>query len=211
MFLVVGTVIAFVPDSTQWRLREFLSSISSMNNGVTFRHEVQFYLSDSALVESFARAVAVALSSGNAAIVVATKSHRESLNQKLAGDSLDIDAAIKSGLYIVQDADEMLSRILLNDALDRLPLFESLCALVEYAANATKTERPRVVICGEGVGILCAGGNLKAAMQIEELCNDLAQLYEVEILCAYPLNSVEEQDSNAQERIAALHTASYHG
>ena len=182
-----------------------------MNNVVIFRHEVQFYSSDGELVESFARTVAAALNSGYAAIVVATRSHRESLKQKLIEGRLDIDTAIKGGLYIAQDADEMLPRILLNGTLDRLPFFENLCALVEHAAKATKAERPRVVICGEGVGILCAGGNLKAALQIEEVCNDLAQLYEVEILCAYPLDSVQEQDSTAQECIAAVHTARYLG
>lgn len=180
-----------------------------MNRNATFRHEVQFYSSDSALLESFARFIRNALKSHTAVIVLATKSHRESLVQRLSAEGFDIDCAMQHGMYISLDAVEMLSTIIVNGAPDLLRFFEGLCGLIESAAKASETEHPRVAICGECVGVLCAEGNMKAAIQLEEVGNDLAQSYDVEILCAYPSSSFCEEHTEAYERICAQHTAAY--
>jgi hypothetical protein len=180
-----------------------------MNRNAAFRHEVHFYSSDSALLESFARFIAHALKSHTAVVVLATKSHRESLVQRLSGEGLDIDYAMQHGMYISLDAVEMLSTIMVNGTPDRLRFFEGVCSLIECAAEASKTEHPRVAICGECVGVLCAEGNVNAAIQLEEVGNDLAQSYDVEIMCAYPLNSFHEESAEAYEHICAQHTAAY--
>ena len=172
-------------------------------------HEVQFYSSDSVLVESFARFIASALKSHNPVIVLATKSHREGLIQKLAGEGFDMDDAIKQGIYIALDAAETLSTIMVNGEPDRLRFFDGLCGLIETAAKAAKTEHPLVAICGECVGLLCAEGNMDAAIRLEEVGNDLAESNNVKIMCAYPLSSFREEDSDAYERICAEHTAIY--
>ena len=172
-------------------------------------HEVQFYSSDSVLVESFARFIASALKSHNPVIVLATKSHREGLIQKLAGEGFDMDDAIKQGIYIALDAAETLSTIMVNGEPDRLRFFDGLWGLIETAAKAAKTEYPLVAICGECVGLLCAEGNMDAAIRLEEVGNDLAESNNVKIMCAYPLSSFREEDSDAYERICAEHTAIY--
>jgi hypothetical protein len=186
-------------------------AVGLMRNSVYFHsnHEVQFYSSDTVLLECFARFIARALKSHNPVIVLATELHREGLIQKLAGAGFDVDDAIKQGIYISLDAAETLSTIMVNGGPDRLRFFDGLSSLIETAAKAAKTEHPRVAICGEGVGLLCVDGNMNAAIQVEEVGNDLAQSYDVDILCAYPLNSFREEDSNAYERVCAEHTAVY--
>jgi hypothetical protein len=180
-----------------------------MDANVTFRHVVQFYSSDSAILESFADFVSTALTSHNAVIVLATKSHREGLVQRLAERGCDVDAAIQHGMYISLDAAEMLSTIMVNGTPDRLRFFEGLCGLIESAGKAAKTKPPRVAICGECAGLLCAEENVNTAVQLEEVANDLAQSYDVEIMCAYPLSSLHEEHTQAYERICAQHTAVY--
>jgi hypothetical protein len=191
------------------RLSNMTDCVWFMDTNVTFRHEVQFYSSDLALLESFARFISSALKSHNAVIVLATKSHREGLVQRLAEEGFDVDGAIKHGMYVSLDAAEMLSTIIVNGAPDRLRFFEGLCGLIESAAKAAKTEHPRVAICGECVGVLCAEGNVNAAIQLEEVGNDLAQSYDVEIMCAYPLSSFTKEQTGAYQRICAEHTAVY--
>lgn len=176
-----------------------------MDIDIHSRHEVQFYSSDSVLVESFARVIASALKSHNSAIVIATKSHRESIIQKLAEEGLDVDDAIKQGIYISLDAAETLSTIMLNGVPDRLRFFEGLCSLIDSAGKAVKAEHPRVAICGECVGLLWAEGNVNAAIRLEEVGNDLAESNDVEIICAYPIRS--DEDSDAYERVSREHTA----
>ena len=62
------------------------ANLESSGRADARRHEVQFYSSDSVLLESFVRLLATALESGGAAIVLATKSHREGLVQRLQGE-----------------------------------------------------------------------------------------------------------------------------
>ena len=129
--------------------------------------------------------------------------------KRQAEEGFDVDGAIKHGMYVSLDAAEMLSTIIVNGAPDRLRFFEGLCVLIESAAKAAKTEHPRVAICGECVGVLCAEGNVNAAIQLEEVGNDLAQSYDVEIMCAYPLSSFTKEQTGAYQSICAEHTAVY--
>jgi len=61
---------------------------------------------------AFTRFIAAALKAGNAAIVLATKSHRESLLQKLKADGVDTDAALQQGTYVPLDAADELSKVM---------------------------------------------------------------------------------------------------
>ena len=172
-------------------------------------HEVQFYSSDVVLIESLSRFIARALRSRNAVVVLATKAHREGLVQQLTGQGFDMDDAMERGSYISLDANDALSTFMVDGAPDRLRFFEGLCTLIESAVKAAQTERLCVSICGECVGILCAQGNVKAAIRLEEVANDFAQSHNVEMMCAYPLSSFDDEHAGAYERICAEHTAIY--
>jgi DNA-binding NarL/FixJ family response regulator len=174
------------------------------------RHEVQFYSDDAVFVESFARFIADALKAGNAAIVLATKSHLNSLLQKLRTEEVDIDGAIQRGAYISVDADDSLSSILVDDLPESARFFEGADGLIKAACNAAKAEYPRVACCGERVGLLWADGKTDAAIRLEQLCNDLCQSHEIDMLCAYPLNASRgEEDEQAFRSICAAHSAVY--
>jgi DNA-binding NarL/FixJ family response regulator len=173
-------------------------------------HEVQFYSSDSVLLESFGRLLASTLESGDAAIVLATKSHRERLVQRLQAEGFDVDVAIRQGTYISLDAADTLSTIMTNGVPDRAGFLKGLTGLIASAAKAAKKEHPRIAICGECVGLLCALGNRNAAMRLEEAGNDLLKAHNVDIMCAYPLSSFPDgKDAQVFQSICAGHTAVY--
>ena len=77
-------------------------------------HSVQFYFEDRLLIEGLAGLVATALVSGDAAIVIASKSHRETLARELKDRDLNITRAIAGGRFVCLDASETLARIMLN-------------------------------------------------------------------------------------------------
>jgi DNA-binding NarL/FixJ family response regulator len=170
------------------------------------RHEMLIYSDDAVLVESFTRFIATTLMANNAAIVLATKSHREILAQRLRERGFDIDGAIQQGTFISLDAAEMLSTIMVNSVPDRVLFFEGLRGLIESTAKAAKTEHPRVAIFGECVGLLYAEGNLNAAISLEKAGNNLAKTHNIDILCAYPWFQGKEGDS-AFNGICAEHSA----
>jgi len=62
----------------------------------------------------------------------------------------------------------------------------------EAAAKAGK-KRPRVAVCGERAGRLWAEGKTNEVIQLERFCDTLAETYEVDILCVYPLPRDQEE------------------
>jgi DNA-binding NarL/FixJ family response regulator len=173
-------------------------------------HEVLFYSDDAVFLESFTRSIAAALKAGNAAIVLATKSHRESLIQRLKAECVDVDRAIQQGTYISSDAANSISTIMVDGLPDPVRYFEGVSCLIEAASKAAKAEHPRVAICGERVGLLWAEGKTDAAIRLEQLGNDLAKTREVNILCAYPLSSIHgREDEHMFQSICAEHSAVY--
>ena len=82
------------------------------------RHEVGFYSDDARLLDDLTRFIEAALKAGNAAIVVATESHRDSLLLRLQAHGLDIGAAIEQGRYIALDAADALPKFGLRDVPD---------------------------------------------------------------------------------------------
>jgi CheY-like chemotaxis protein len=163
--------------------RRFVSSVLDANHHLC--HEVQLYSDDSVLVEAFARFTAASLTIGQAAIVLATEAHREAL-------ALSLKAKVET--------------IMVGGAPDRHRFFDACRGLIDSAGKATNASRPRVAICGECVGLLCAGGNLSAALSLEKAGNELVTTSDVDILCGYPWAGWEDGERSFS-RVCAEHTA----
>jgi len=174
------------------------------------RHEVLFYSDDAVLLDGFTRFIAAALKAGNAAIVLATKSHRDSLLQRLKAEGVDTDGALHQGTYLPLDAADALSTVMVDGLPDPARFLAGISGLIEGAAKAAKSEQSRVVVCGEGVALLQAEGKTDAATRIEQGCNDLAKTHEVDILCAYPCSSFHgEEGEHVFQSICMEHSAVY--
>jgi DNA-binding NarL/FixJ family response regulator len=157
------------------------------------RHEILFCSDDAAVVDGFARFVAAALNAADAAIVLVTESHRTRLLQELRTQGVDIDGAIERGTCLSFDADVAPDPVRFLDAING----------VREAATKAGKGHPRVAFCGERAGRLWAAGRTAEAVQLEQLCGELAQ--DVDILCAYPVPFTN--DDQALTRICAEHTA----
>jgi DNA-binding NarL/FixJ family response regulator len=178
------------------------------DEGITRHHQAQFYSDDAILLDGLTQFVEVALNAGNAAIVVATESHRDSLLLRLQAHGLDVASAIEEGRYIALDAAETLSTVMFSDTPD-LAQFERLLGnLIATAAKATKKKHARVAVFGECVHLLCAQGNTEAAIQFEKVSNLLIKRYNVDIRCGYPLGCLRgEQGHQVFQQICAEHSA----
>ena len=174
------------------------------------RHEVLFYSDDTVFLDSCARFIAAALGAGDVAAVVATESHRDSLFQRLKAEGLDVDAEIKHGRYISLDVAKTLATFMVNDMPDWEYFFEVVGGLVSGAAKAGKGEHSRVAMWGECGPLLWAEGKVDAAIRLEQLKNQLATIYEFDLLCAYALSSFQgEEDEHVFQSICAEHSAVY--
>jgi hypothetical protein len=199
------------PAPGRRRSKETFASLApplSQEGRVIHCHQVQFYSDDASLLAGFTRFVETALAAGNAVIVVATESHRNSLLQRLQVHGVDVFAAIEKGSYIPLDVADTLSTFMVNDLPDPVRFLKIAGDLVAAAAKAAKGERPRVAACGECAPILWAQGRADAAIQLEHLWDEIAKTCDVDILCGYVLNSCQrERESHIYERICAEHSA----
>ena len=147
-------------------------------------HFVQFYEADEFLVNSICRFITTGLSSDDACIVVATKTHRDELDECLKARGLDVAAASASGQYVALDAEETLSKFMIKGSPEPEPFDELIGNIITQAGKG----RNRVRVFGEMVALLWAEGNCNAAIRLEELWNDLQKKHSFLLFCAYPIN-----------------------
>ncbi|HSZ62999.1 MAG TPA: response regulator [Terriglobales bacterium] len=174
------------------------------------RHEAGFYSDDRFVLDSLTQFIGAALETGNAAIVVATKSRRDSLLPRLQACGLEMSIAIEQGRYITLDAADTLSTFMINGMPDPVLFLKLLGDLVVTAAKSANGEQARVAIFGDMCHLLWAQGNADAAIQVEKLGNQLIKTQNVDILCGYSVGGVRGgMDSHTFQRICAEHTAVY--
>lgn len=151
-------------------------------------HFVQFYETDSFLLNSLSDFMSAGLRAGDACIVVGTEAHRESLEERLQVNGLDVAAAIARGQYVSLDASEILSKFMIEGTPDPARFAEVIGGIIARAAEG----RQHVRIFGEMVALLWAEGHNSAALQLEELWNDLHKTRSFLLFCAYPISNFDE-------------------
>ena len=171
-------------------------------------HEVQFYSDDSLFLDGFTRFLGAALKTGSPAVFIGTASHRNMLLERLHAESPDIRTAIRQGGYVALDAVEFLSNFMVSDMPDPGWFLKVVDDLIAAARKGANGEHLRVAACGECAHLLWAQGKADAAIRLEELWNEIARTYNVDILCGYSLESLRcEEDSYTFRRICEEHSA----
>ena len=126
----------------------------------------------------------------------------------LKAEGVDVDRALQRGTFIALDASETFSTIMVNGLPDPVRFLSFTNGFIEAIAKTAKAEHPRIVLCGEGVGLLWVEGKTDAAFRVEELCNVLAETQDVDVLCAYPLKSFHgEEDEQRFQNICSEHSS----
>jgi hypothetical protein len=126
----------------------------------------------------------------------------------LQAQGLDIGAAIEQGRYISLDAADTLSTFMINEMPDPVRFLEAAGNLIMAAAKSAKGEHPRVAVCGECEPPLWTLGMGEAAIRLEQLWDEIAKTYDVDILCGYPLGSFQGgMGSHIFDRLCSAHSA----
>ena len=149
-------------------------------------HFVQFYEADGFLLNSLSGFIGTAINSGDAAIVLATKEHREGLDELLRSNGLDVANARACGRYVSLDAAETLSKFMVDGAPNPGAFHELMSGVIGSVTDG----RSRVRAFGEMVALLWAEGNYDGAIRLEELWNDLQKAHSFSLFCAYPMHGL---------------------
>jgi signal transduction histidine kinase len=169
-------------------------------------HTVQFYAEDTFLLDDLSRFIGTALVAGDAAVVIATKAHRDGLAQRLQSLGFDSAKPIAQGRFMALDAAETLSKFMREGQPDAALFSEVLGSVLGQAATAAGGLR-RIAAFGEMVFLLWAKGNAEAALRLEQLWNALAKSHALSLRCAYPMSGFDrEEHSDLFVKICAEHS-----
>ena len=193
----------------QFVSRRFADQQSTDNSKITVCHEAAFYSSDQSLLDHLTQFIGAALKRGNAAIVIATESHRENLFPRLHEQGLDMTAALEQGRYAGFDAGDLLSMCMHDQMPDASRFSRVMADRIQAAANAAERGRNRVAVFGECVQLLWEQGHGEATIALERLWNqEVLGRHNVEVLCGYSADAFQSGvDNQSIEKIHAEHTA----
>jgi len=156
-------------------------------------HAVQFYGEDTFLLDELSRFIGTALGAGDAAVVIATKAHREGLAERLKSRGFDVGKAIEQGHYVPLDAAETLGKFMRGGWPEAALFTDVIGGVLGQAAAAAGGKDSRISAFGEMVALLWAQGNAEAAVRLEQLWNSLAQNYSLSLRCAYPMSGFDRE------------------
>jgi diguanylate cyclase (GGDEF)-like protein len=167
-------------------------------------HQVEFYETETFLVDTVCCFLVPALHAGDSAIVVATVEHRDAFERALDEAGIDVAAAVRDGRYIALDARDVLARFMIGNEPDPDRFRETIGAVMDGASAGGR----RMRVYGEMVALLWDDGDVASALALEDLWNDLGEVRTFELLCAYPMSAFNDPDSAAAfRRICDQHTS----
>jgi PAS domain S-box-containing protein len=171
-------------------------------------HVAYFYEKSDSLLDALSSFIGAALGAGNAALIIATKVHRDGLKRRLAARGLDIHRAGQQGRYIELDASEILSGIIVEGMPDGARFAEVVGGTIAQISTLLKGTRPEIAAFGEMVSLLWTEGKVEAAIRLEQLWNELAKKHSFSLRCAYPVaNFHGEEHTQPLMRVCAEHSA----
>jgi hypothetical protein len=165
-------------------------------------HAVRFYSDRDSLCRIVAAFIGDGVVAGHPALVVGTREHRAGVVAHLAMLSLDAETLQRTNQLLLLDAEETLSRFMVDGAPDaarfKFAMTESLNRLCRQRTDC------RVRCYGEMVDLLWQQGHTSAAIRLEILWNHLANTHAFALLCGYSLNNIYKD--SAISSILSQHT-----
>jgi hypothetical protein len=119
--------------------------------------------------------------------VIATPLHRAGITAYLAGQSIDVKTLEGDGELLLLDADETLSRFMVDGMPDPTLFRAAIVPVLEQACAGRSDCVVRAY--GEMVDVLWKAGQTVAATRLEMLWNELARTQSFSLLCGYAMGS----------------------
>ncbi len=166
-------------------------------------HVVHFYERESQLVDTVCSYLAEALGAGETAVIIATDAHRRSFEAELRARGAELDRAAADGRLVLLDADATLAAFSDDGNIDPQAFRAVLGTLLRDALASGRALRAY----GEMVALLWDRGNVLAAIELEELWNELGRELSFSLLCSYASASVAASEHRvALERVRREHS-----
>lgn len=145
-------------------------------------HIVQFFRSDDEYVRAAGYFLREGLEAGETCVAVATAEHHRQLDRYLLDAGLDPDTLSAEYRYVPLQAEQMLPTFFdANAGIDQERFHRQFNLLISQAGSRGQPVR----IFGEMVSLLAEQGRPTAAIQLEELWNELSRQHHFSLFCSY--------------------------
>jgi signal transduction histidine kinase len=152
-----------------------------------FGHAVRFYSDDVPFFDEITDFVCSVLRSREPVIMVATSDHCKLIRRMLTEKGCDPER----NPFLLFEAEDTMERFMVNNQPDASRFRDLMFRNLARARGGYSRKEQRVTIFGEMVAVLWSQGNPGAAMELEELWNDLARTERFSLICAYPARLFE--------------------
>lgn len=150
------------------------------NQTVHPSHHMQLFDSAQSRVDAAAEFLRSGFERGETLLIVATPEHTELLGQHLESCGIDIRSDALKERVVFVDAAQLMANFMRRERPDALEFEGAIGSLLMRMAHGA-----RACIYGEMVDLLAASGNYKAALELEELWNELGRRLPFTLFCGY--------------------------
>lgn len=147
-------------------------------------HIVYPYTNESQFAEAVCLFVSAGLRSGDSALLLTAQSHCEPISRQLRENGVNIRELESAERLTWVTAETLLATYVFGGIIDEHVFMTTVGRLIEKAKTASFTGQVRVF--GEIVNLLWMP-NPQATQRLEELWNDVIEVYSVPLLCSYAL------------------------
>jgi hypothetical protein len=165
-------------------------------------HVVQIYENDDDFLDVLSGFIGGGINSGECVIIIATAGHLKALDTRLHNYGISVKTLIDDDRYIPLNAEEILSRFMVNDWPDEALFMQAVNSIIE---KGNKKNR-RIRAFGEMVALLWAQGLNGATIHLEYLWNKFCSNHEFCLFCAYPKSSFTQDINESMTNICNCHT-----
>lgn len=165
-------------------------------------HVVQIYENDHIFLDALSGFAAGGFNSGDCVIIIATANHLKGLEERLLDYNFDLKTLIAEDRYIPLDAEEVLSKFMVDGWPDIRLFMQTISSLI----NRGTSKNRKVRAFGEMVAILWAQGLNGATVHLEYLWNKFCEQNSFCLFCAYPKTGFTQNINDSIMNICGCHT-----
>jgi len=166
-------------------------------------HVLQIYEDDTVLLDNLSEFVAGGVVQAETAVVIATPEHLKGLKSRLSSMGIAVEAAQNRGELILLDAQETMSKFLVDKWPDEHLFRKTISDILEKATHDGR----KVRAFGEMVALMWSQGFCGATIRLEHLWTDLCREQSFSLFCAYPKIGFTGDAADDIRRVCDLHTA----
>jgi hypothetical protein len=170
-------------------------------------HVVQIYETDTVFLDALAGFVGGGINAGDCCIVIATESHLKALEDRLTAYGIHIAALRADNRYIPLNAEETLSRFMVNGWPDEALFMTTISEVI----NKNRTNNRKIRAFGEMVALLWANGLNGATVHLEHLWNKYCEKEKLCLFCAYPRSGFTGDINDSFQHICSAHSIMIEG